>query len=88
MHDKNYHRTYYQRHMDKMRTYQQNYYYENRDRLIALKRRRVVCGCGANVCFGGLPEHKQSQKHRKWESSKQSNGFKKETNNIFVLTFD
>ena len=88
VHDKEYHKAYYRKHQEKMRNYQRNYYYKNRDRLIALKKRRVVCGCGATVVFGGLPEHYHSKKHKCWEISKKSCGFKKETNNIFVLTFD
>ena len=87
MHDKHYHKIYYEKHMDKMRQYQLDYYYNNRERLIALKRRRVVCQCGANVCYGGLPEHYRSRKHMRWETSR-NDGMKKQSNGTIVLTFD
>lgn len=88
MTDKDYHRSYYSEHCLSMKEYQRMYYYANRDRLIALKKRRYQCACGANICYGGLNEHYRSKKHINYMTSKQSNGFKKEQNGKIILTFD
>ena len=88
MTDKDYHRSYYSQHCQAMRDYQRMYYYENRDRLIALKKKRIVCQCGANICYGGINEHYRSKKHKNYIASKQAQGFTKSTDGKIILTFD
>ena len=88
MTNQDYHRSYYREHSQALRDYRRMYYWANRDRLMALKKKRIVCECGANVCYGGINEHYRSKKHINCMASRQTPGFIKHTDGKIILTFD
>ena len=37
----------------------------HKERLSALRKRRVICKCGVNISFSTLPKHLETEKHKK-----------------------
>ena len=37
----------------------------HKERLSALRKRRIICKCGVNISFSTFPKHIETEKHKK-----------------------
>ena len=60
---KEYHKNYYQQHMNEVKEKIKEYQLMNNDYLSSIRKEKIICDCGIEIVLCNMPRHKRTQKH-------------------------